>query len=388
MEGLGVHDIASLLAKHGISFPQDTSGSSDLEEVRDFGTNPGNLRMLESVPTAVLPKPALLVVLHGCTQTAADYDRGAGWSVLADRYGFVVLFPEQRRTNNPNGCFNWFRSSDVTRGEGEVESIRQMIAHSVRQHGIDPGNIFITGLSAGGAMASAMLACYPEVFAGGAIIAGLPFGAADGVQQAFAAMSQSPSRPAKEWGDVVRRASSHRGSWPRISLWHGGSDTTVVPANAREILKQWTDVHQVTGAPVTEDIVDGIPRRAWKNSAGEEVVEYYAIPRMAHGTPLATGEGERQGGAAGPYMLEAGISSSYHIAKFFRLTNAGTHVLPEMRDAVFTARPHVRQTPAPVPSEAETQAPDTKTRFTRTPRAACINIGAVIDGALRAAGLK
>jgi feruloyl esterase len=381
-----VHDIASLLAKHGISFPQDISGSSELEEVRDFGTNPGNLRMLQGVPADLSPKAALLVVLHGCTQTAADYDRGAGWSVMADRYGFVVLFPEQRRTNNPNGCFNWFRPSDVTRGEGEVESIRQMIAHSVREHGIDPRNIFITGLSAGGAMASAMLACYPEIFAGGAIIAGLPFGAADSVQQAFAAMSQSPSRPAKEWGDLVRHASPHAGSWPRISVWHGGSDTTVVPANAREILKQWTDVHQVTTGPVTEDTVDGVSRRAWKNSAGEEVVEYYAIPRMAHGTPLATGVGERQGGAAGPYMLEAGISSSYHIAKFFRLTGAAPHhVLPETHDAIATVR---QQPPETVPFAAEPLVPGPRTRFPRTPAARGFNIGAVIDNALRAAGLK
>ena len=365
--------ITALLAKHGIHPPGHPDQLSNLEEVRGFGANPGNLRMLRHVPKALAPNPALLVVLHGCTQTAADYDRGAGWSVLADRFGFVLLFPEQQRANNPNGCFNWFQPADVRRGQGEVASIRQMIACCVRDQGIDASRIFVTGLSAGGAMASAMLACYPEVFAGGAIIAGLPFGAAASVQEAFAAMAQSPSRPAKEWGNLVRRASPHIGAWPRISVWHGGSDTTVVPANAREILKQWMDVHHVADASMQEDTVDGIARRAWKNDAGEEVVEYYAIPSMGHGTPLATGMGERRGGSAGPHMLEAGISSSFHIARFFRLTG----VSPAMPEMTFVA-----------PPEATAEVSSAKTRFPRTPSAPGINIGAIIEDALRTAGLR
>src|SRR5436305_2003474 len=82
------------------------------------------------------------------------------------------------------------------------------------------------------------LTCYPEVFTAGAIIAGLPYGAAGNVQQALQSMSQSPSRPAQEWGDLVRHAArGHNGPWPRISIWHGRADTTVVPSNAREILK-------------------------------------------------------------------------------------------------------------------------------------------------------
>ena len=91
-----------------------------------------------------------------------------------------------------------------------------MIEKSVVDLGIDRRQVFITGLSAGGAMTSNMLACYPEVFAGGAIVAGLPYGAATTVQQAFKSMYQSPSRSAREWADLVRKASSHRGPWPRV----------------------------------------------------------------------------------------------------------------------------------------------------------------------------
>ena len=148
---------------------------------------------------------------------------------------------EQQRSNNPNGCFNWFQPEHSRRNQGEPLSIRQMIEKSVVDHGVDRRQVFITGLSAGGAMASNMLACYPEVFAGGAIIAGLPYGAAATVQQAFETMFQSPSRSAREWGDLVRKASPHRGPWPRVSIWHGNADKTVIPSNALEILKQWTD---------------------------------------------------------------------------------------------------------------------------------------------------
>ncbi len=148
---------------------------SILKKLDRFGSNPGALTAWHHVPKQLPPAPALVVVLHGCTQTAAGYDIGSGWSALAEDYGFVVLFPEQTRQNNANLCFNWFNAADTRRGHGEVMSIRQMVATMVAEHNIDERRIYMTGLSAGGAMANAVLACYPEVFAGGAIIAGLPY---------------------------------------------------------------------------------------------------------------------------------------------------------------------------------------------------------------------
>ncbi|RVD47672.1 PHB depolymerase family esterase, partial [Mesorhizobium sp. M7A.F.Ca.ET.027.03.2.1] len=111
---------------------------------------------------ADLPDGApLVVVLHGCTQNAAGYDRHSGWSQLADEGGFALLYPEQQRANNPNLCFNWFLPADTARDRGEVFSIRQMIETMVVAHGLDRKQIFVTGLSAGGAMAAAMIATYP-----------------------------------------------------------------------------------------------------------------------------------------------------------------------------------------------------------------------------------
>ncbi|MDB5575431.1 MAG: esterase [Bradyrhizobium sp.] len=293
---------------------------SPLVEIADFGTNPGALRMFSFVPDHRQAVPALVVVLHGCGQTAAGYDLGAGWSTLAKHYGFALLMPQQQSSNNGNGCFNWFNPEDTARDSGEACSIRQMIARMEFDVGIDARRVFVTGLSAGGAMTSVMLATYPEIFAGGAIIAGLPFGVATNMREALSGMYQSPSRPAGELGDLVRNASSHKGPWPKLSVWHGSADRTVNPANADEIVKQWLDVHQLPSAPMSEADVDGYPRQVWWNADGETIVESYTITNMAHGTPLGIGDNDERYGAQGAFLIEAGISSSYHIANFFGLT--------------------------------------------------------------------
>ncbi len=309
--------------------------SSPLTEVHGFGSNPGNLRMFAFAPAKLQQPRALVVVLHGCGQTASAYDLGAGWSTLAKHYGFGLLLPQQQPGNNANGCFNWFNKDDIARGRGEALSIRQMIARMVRDYGIDQRRIFITGLSAGGAMSSVMLAAYPEVFAAGAIIAGLPFGVAANVREALSAMRGRELRSGSELGDLVRGASKHRGHFPRVSVWHGSADRTVHPNNAGEIVKQWLDVHHLPDAPMSEAVVDGHPRQVWWDGDGATIVESYTIADMAHGTPLGRADDDKRYGRKGAFLLEAGISSSYHIAKFFGLTHW-------VRDA----RPAIPQTPS------------------------------------------
>jgi len=291
-----------------------------LREVVDFGENPGNLRMFCFVPDGLPPSPAIVVVLHGCGQNAAIYDQGAGWSMLARHYGFALLMPEQQSANNAHTCFNWFNSQDIQRGSGEASSIREMVRFLSDEIGADPRRVFVTGLSAGGAMTSVMLATYPDVFSAGAIIAGLPFGVATTVSDALRAMSNPPSRPARALGDLVRRATDYRGPWPRVSVWHGSSDPTVNPSNADAVVKQWLNVHRLSEPPMAKTMMDGYPREVWWNADGETIVESYTVTGMAHGTPLGRGENDHAYGSEGPFLIEAGISSSYHIAKFFGLT--------------------------------------------------------------------
>jgi poly(hydroxyalkanoate) depolymerase family esterase len=380
----------------GLSRPmaQDTAtAGTHLDEVRAFGTNPGNLRMFRYLPSDLATNPSLVVVLHGCTQTAAGYDVGAGWSTLADRYGFALLMPEQQRSNNPNVCFNWFQPGDIERGRGEALSIRQMIEKMITDTGVDRRRVFVTGLSAGGAMTSVMLATYPDVFSGGAIVAGLPYGAATNVQQAFETMFQCPPRTARAWGDLVRDASPHKGPWPRVSVWHGGADATVIPSNASEIVKQWIDVHGLPVAPTAQAIVDGYPRQVWVNADGDELIESYTITNMAHGTPLATGRADHECGTAGPFLLEVGISSSYHIAKFFGLTVAGSrYVAPTQSEITVASKdPHVSRPAVVIPQpnvlEGEVLDPESDARPEPHIPPHPVDIGAVITKALKAAGL-
>lgn len=328
--------------------------NNNLASFEGGGSNPGALRALLHVPPGLSPNAPLVVVLHGCTQTAANYDHGSGWSELADRFGFAVLFPEQQRANNPNLCFNWFSPGDARRGCGEVESIREMIADTVERDGLDPARVFVTGLSAGGAMTSAMLACHPELFAGGAIIAGLPFGSARGVPEALERM-RGRGHDRASLGERVRAASPHRGPWPAVSVWHGSSDATVDAINAEMIVDQWRGLHGV-GDPDTTERVAGHVHRAWHDAAGRAVIEEYVVAGMGHGTPLSTRGGEACG-SPGPHMLDAGISSTYRIAAAWGIVPA---VAP------------------PRPAETPVASPTSSARF---------DAAATINDALRAAGL-
>jgi poly(hydroxyalkanoate) depolymerase family esterase len=363
---------------------------SPLVETTGFGSNPGALRMFSFVPVNAQRPSALVVVLHGCGQTAAAYDLGAGWSTLAKQYGFALLMPQQQPCNNAHGCFNWFNPEDTARDSGEACSISQMIARMVDEHKIDQQRIFVTGLSAGGAMTSVMLSTYPEVFAAGAVIAGLPFGVASNVREALNGMFQSPSRPARELGDLVRNASNHKGPWPKISVWHGSADRTVNPANANEIVKQWLDVHHLPSAPMSEATVDGYPRQIWWNAAGETIVESYTITDMAHGTPLGTADNDERYGTQGAFLIEAGISSSYHIANFFGLTEwirqpkvAATGTAKQAAKII----PVVAPAPVQVPDLAAVLWPRPTLRRRPQPPRGGLDVGAVITRALTAAGL-
>src|SRR5207253_9823987 len=86
-------------------------------------------------------------------------------------------------------------------------------------------------------------------------------------------------------------------------------------------MRQSSDRHGLSLRPTAADIVDGIPRHVWSDAQGEVLIESYTVTGMGHGTPLATGHGDQRCGAVGSYLLEAGISSTYHIAKFFGLTD-------------------------------------------------------------------
>lgn len=286
-----------------------------LELLPSFGSDPGGLKAMYYLPADLPQRAPLVVVLHGCTQTAAGYDLHSGWSQLADEAGFALLYPEQQRANNPNLCFNWFQAKDVERGFGEALSIRQMIETMVLAHKLDRKRIFITGLSAGGAMAAAMLAVYPEVFAAGAIIAGLPYGCAATVPEAFDRMRGHGGLSERKLQQLLRSATRHGGPWPRISIWHGSSDQTVASSNANAIASQWLGVHRLGGTPTYSSTEGRLTRQVWCDPSGNALIEISLIAGMGHGAPL----GNDNLGMPGPFMLGVGVSSTRGIARFWNI---------------------------------------------------------------------
>ncbi|MDJ0278459.1 PHB depolymerase family esterase [Sphingomonas sp. 2R-10] len=326
-----------------------------LHDLTGFAPDPGNLRARLYVPATLRPGAALVVALHGCTQDAAGYDHGTGWSTLADREGFAVLFPEQRRANNANLCFNWFEDADIARIGGEAESIVAMIDAVVAQHAIDPARVFVTGLSAGGAMTAVLLATWPERFAAGAIIGGLPYGTAIGVRAALERMRGQPA--------AAPRAIAPAAAMPRIAIWHGTADPTVVVANSDALVDQWRTVHALPTEPTERTGAANWSRRAWQDAAGRTLVEEWRIAGMGHGVPIDSHGGI---GAAGPFMLDVGLSSTLEIARGWGLTGTAAPAVD--------ANPRLeRITPA---ASARPAAP--------TPAS---GVQATIEKALRSAGL-
>ncbi len=177
-------------AAAGLSLAAPEPARADgLTEITGFGSSPGNLRMFRYAPADMAANVPVVVALHGCTQSATAYDDEPGWTALAERWKFLLVLPQQQSANNFNGCFNWFSTGDITRGQREALSVKQMVDRTTSDYPVDAGRIFVTGLSAGGAFAAVMLATYPEVFAGGAILSGLPYRCATTVSAAFGCMS-------------------------------------------------------------------------------------------------------------------------------------------------------------------------------------------------------
>lgn len=297
-----------------------------ITEVTGFGTNPGQLKLFITAP-ANLPASGvpLVVALHGCTQSAADYDN-AGWDALADEHHFMVAYVQK----NFGACFDWYSSAQQRRTGAEVTSILQMVEHLKRTRGVSPSRIFVTGLSAGGAMATVLLAVAPDVFTRGAVLAGVPFGCATNqTEGAFCAYNPGEKTPA-QWGAFVRAVSNGLAA-PRVQLWHGTSDGTVAFSNLAAEISQWTDVNAIDATADETTMSGQMTRRAFRDAAGVTRVEAISIAGMNHGTPV-----DPPGcGIAGGYMLDVNVCSSRIAADFFGLTTA----LPIDADAGIDAGP-------------------------------------------------
>lgn len=291
-------------------------------EITDFGTNPGKLKMFVYAPEKpVRPSSPLIVVLHGCGQHAETFAANAGWVALANHFRLPLLLPEQIARNNASRCFNWYSPADARRGCGEAMSVRQMVRAAIKRFSSDPRQVFVVGLSAGGALTGALLAAYPAVFNAGAVVAGMPVGAASNAASALIRMHRADAFSSRETliSAVTRQqpVGKRPRKWPRISIWHGERDRHIDPANGTALAAQWSGVHGFAETPSADEVAaSGIRRRSW-GTPKRTMVEWWTLPEMGHGFPVDASIPGAGNSAFG--VIDAGISAAYHIARFWGL---------------------------------------------------------------------
>ena len=207
---------------------------------------------------------AMVVVLHGCVQSADDIARGTRMTAAAARDGFVVLYPEQPASANIQRCWNWYVPAQIRRGGGEVALLAAMIDSVGRREGVDPRRVAVVGMSAGAAMAANLAVAYPERFAALAMHSGIAAGAASDIGSALAVMGKGPA-DGSALGDAALAAMGERARPVPVVVIHGAADKVVSPANLSAVVAQWTRVNGAR-APVEQHLLEGIGH-AWSGGA-------------------------------------------------------------------------------------------------------------------------
>jgi acetylxylan esterase len=280
--------VLPLLAALLVTAPNATAAS--LTEVTSFGSNPSNLRMYVYVPNNAPAKPAVLVAIHYCTGSGPAFYSGTEFASLADRYGFVVVYPSATRSGS---CFDVSSPQALKRdGGSDPVGIRSMITYAEQHYGGDPDRVFVTGASSGAMMTNVLLGDYPDVFKAGAAFMGVPFGCfatTDGSSWNSACANGTVSKTAQQWGDLARAAyPGYNGARPRMQLWHGTTDTTLYYANFAEEIKQWTNV---LGVSQTPDFTDH-PQSSWTrtrygSTGAQAPVEAISVQGVGHSLPTS-----------------------------------------------------------------------------------------------------
>lgn len=318
---------AALLASAWIAANAGPAAATPtLNQVPGFGTNPGGLNMYSYLPANLAAKPALVVALHGCTQSANDYYADSGWPKYADLYGFAVVFAEQPSGSGLTAkCFDWGDTSNDTRGRGQALSVYQMVQYAESHYSVDPARVFLTGLSAGGGMTADLLADYPDVFAAGSVDSGPPAQCATaGITDSSCTSTNSNTKTPKQWGDLVRASDpGYTGSWPRVQVWNGAADYLVKPVALAESRDQWTDVWSIGQTPSSSATLTGnTTENIYNDAKGKPAVETFSIPNMGHGLAVHPGSAIDSCGATGANFLDY-ICSTYYSMKFFGLDGQG-----------------------------------------------------------------
>jgi poly(hydroxyalkanoate) depolymerase family esterase len=243
----------------------------------DYGNGALNPTMLLYTPATPDPSPGVIVALHYCGGTAENVK--SWFQAAAELYGFLIIAPDV----GPGDCWN----ANPQRA-GEPAAIVQMVDYVIDEHNVDPSRVFVAGSSSGGCMTEALLAAYPDVFAAGAALAGVPAGQWTGGNSCNGSCNTvAPTRTAEEWGDLVRAEAPEgfSGPWPRFQLFHGTTDGILLPSMIDAQVAQWTNVHALTEADATS--VENEPISGWTRKSytdDSDVVLFEVITGVATGT--------------------------------------------------------------------------------------------------------
>jgi len=299
--------------------------SQSITQITGFGTNPGALNMYDYVPSGITGRAPLVIAMHGCTENATSFSQQSGWNKLANLHKFYMVYPEQVAANNSSLCFNWFDTTDINKNVGEALSILQMVNYMKANYAIDTNAIYVTGISAGGAMTAVMMAIYPNIFLSGAVMAGVPYRAATNSTAALYAMDGYITNTPAAWGALVRAQNpGYKGEYPHLAVFQGTADLVVDTVNTTQLIKQWTNLDHADQIP--DSINNGfngtsnVQLSIYNDSSAIPVVYHYKITGMPHAIAVDTGSCPTLGGATATYAVEEkGFHSTYWAAQFFNL---------------------------------------------------------------------
>ena len=285
---------ALALALAGAAAPASRPAyAAALTEVSSFGSNPGGMRMHIYVPDNRPAAPPIVVAMHGCGGSGPGFYSGSEFASLADRYGYIVIYPSAMQEAGFGKCFDTWSPEAKRRGGGsDPVSIASMVSYAARQYAGDLTRVYATGSSSGGMMTQHMLALYPDLFRAGASFMGVPFNCFANAADYPPGSSQctgggGANGTPQQWGDAVRQAyPGYTGSRPRIQLWHGTNDTLVPYSLLQESVEQWTNVFGLSQTPTSSDTPQpGWNRRRFADAAGVVQVEAYSVQGAGHSLP-------------------------------------------------------------------------------------------------------
>ncbi|USQ86756.1 PHB depolymerase family esterase [Streptomyces phaeoluteigriseus] len=324
------------------SAPTAAIPPATLTEVTGFGANPSNLQMYVYAPAGVTAHPAVLVAVHWCGGSGPAMHSGTEYARLADRYGFLIVYPSVTRSSK---CFDVSSPQALRRdGGSDPVGIKSMIDWVSAAYSADRTRVFATGISSGAMMTNVLLGDYPDVFAAGAAFSGVPFGCfatTDGSEWNSACSGGTVIRTPQQWGDLVRGAyPGYTGPRPRMQLWHGTEDDVLRYPNFGEEIKQWTEVRGIGQTPAaTDEPQAGWIRTRYGSTGDQAPVEAISLQGVGHNLyawgmadKVLTFFGLDAGGDPGPGPQPAGAcrvtvsTSAWNtgLTASVTLTNTGT----------------------------------------------------------------